>query len=84
MIPPGTVGIVGVGSMGGAMALRLLDAGYGVVANDIDGARTELVAAAGESGPGALFTVRFAAAPASALHQPATFRDGHQQAQAQA
>ncbi len=35
-------------------------------------------------GPGALFTVRFPAAPASALHQPAAFRDGHQHAQAQA
>jgi uncharacterized Fe-S cluster protein YjdI len=39
---------------------------------------------AGESGPGALFTVRFAAAPASALHQPPALRDGHQQAQPQA
>ena len=38
----------------------------------------------GEAGPGALFTVRFPAAPASALHQPAAFRDGHQQPQAQA
>ena len=55
-----------------------------ITLEDADTRRRDLPAAAGESGPGALFTVRFAAAPASALHQPATFRDGHQQAQAQA
>ena len=51
---------------------------------DADARRRDLPASAGEGGPGALFTVRFPAAPASALHQPAAFRDGHKQAQAQA
>jgi len=58
--------------------------GAEITLEDADARRRDLPAAAGEGGPGALFTVRFAAAPASALHQPATFRDGHQQAQAQA
>ena len=34
-----SVGIVGVGNMGGAMALRLLEAGYAVGVRDIDAAR---------------------------------------------
>jgi two-component system sensor histidine kinase TctE len=54
-----------------------------ITLDDVDARRRDLPTA-GESGPGALFTVRFPAAPASALHQPAAFRDGHQQAQAQA
>ena len=41
------VGIVGVGLMGGAMALRLLDSGHAVAVCDIDAARVQLAAAAG-------------------------------------
>jgi len=58
--------------------------GAEITLDDADARRRDPPAATGESGPGALFTVRFAAAPASALHQTAAFRDGHQQAQAQA
>ncbi len=36
---PGTVGLIGIGLMGTALARRLLDAGYGVVGFDIDPAR---------------------------------------------
>jgi len=58
--------------------------GAEITLEDADTRRRDQPGAAGEGGPGALFTVRFPAAPASALHQPAAFRDGHQQAQAQA
>ena len=58
--------------------------GAEVALEDADSRRRDGPAGAGESGPGALFTVRFPAAPASALHQPPALRDGHQQAQPQA
>jgi 3-hydroxyisobutyrate dehydrogenase-like beta-hydroxyacid dehydrogenase len=41
------VGFVGVGLMGGAMALRLLDIGHAVAVCDIDAARVALAVAAG-------------------------------------
>ena len=58
--------------------------GAEVTLGDADVRRRDLPAGANGAGPGALFTVRFAAAPASALHQAPAFRDRHQQAQAQA
>ena len=45
----GTVGLIGIGLMGTALARRLLDAGYGVVGFDIDAARrTHLACMGGE------------------------------------
>jgi 3-hydroxyisobutyrate dehydrogenase-like beta-hydroxyacid dehydrogenase len=41
------VGLVGVGLMGGAMALRLLDSGHAVAVCDIDATRVALAVAAG-------------------------------------
>ena len=58
--------------------------GAEVTLGDADVRRRDLPAGAGDGGPGALFTVRFAAAPASALHQPAALRDRHQEAEAEA
>jgi 3-hydroxyisobutyrate dehydrogenase-like beta-hydroxyacid dehydrogenase len=46
---PGTVGIVGVGNMGLAMALRLLDQRHAVAVCDIDPARSAAAQAAGAS-----------------------------------
>ena len=43
----GSVGIVGIGAMGGPMARRLLDRGYRVVVCDIDPVRTAMLADAG-------------------------------------
>jgi len=43
----GAVGIVGIGNMGLAMALRLQETGFAVRVRDIDPARTALAAAAG-------------------------------------
>ena len=43
------IGIVGVGLMGGAMALRLLDTGHEVMACDIDAARLQQAVDAGAS-----------------------------------
>jgi 3-hydroxyisobutyrate dehydrogenase len=43
----GTIGIVGVGLMGGAMARRLLDLGHRVVVRDLDPAREAALVAAG-------------------------------------
>jgi putative dehydrogenase len=42
-----TVGIVGVGLMGGALARRLLDLGHRVIVRDLDAARESALAAAG-------------------------------------
>ncbi len=41
------IGLVGVGNMGGAMALRLLDAGHAVHVCDIDAARVQALVASG-------------------------------------
>jgi 3-hydroxyisobutyrate dehydrogenase len=43
----GTVGVVGVGNMGSAMAARLLDAGWTVRVRDIDAARVQALAVGG-------------------------------------
>lgn len=43
----GTVGVVGAGNMGLAMALRLRDAGWAVAVRDVDAAREALAAAEG-------------------------------------
>ena len=43
----GTVGLIGIGLMGTALARRLLDAGYGVVGFDVDAARREELARMG-------------------------------------
>ncbi len=47
-----TVGFVGLGTMGGPMCLRLLDAGHRVVAHDIDTAAVEEVVARGAEAAG--------------------------------
>ena len=44
---PGRVGIVGIGNMGGAMAARLLEAGWSVQVCDIDAGKTRALAALG-------------------------------------
>lgn len=49
-----TVGLIGVGLLGGAIAERLLGAGFRVVGYDIDAKRTEAFA---EMGNSAILTV---------------------------
>ena len=46
---PGKVGFVGLGNMGGPMALNLAKAGFSLVVHDIDRAKTEPLAAQGAS-----------------------------------
>jgi 3-hydroxyisobutyrate dehydrogenase-like beta-hydroxyacid dehydrogenase len=41
------IGFIGLGAMGGGMALNLLKAGYGVVVNDIDAAKVQAFVARG-------------------------------------
>jgi 3-hydroxyisobutyrate dehydrogenase len=43
----GKVGFIGLGAMGGPMALNLVKAGFALVVHDIDAARTEALKAAG-------------------------------------
>ena len=43
----GKVGFIGLGAMGGAMALNLVKAGFALVVNDIDAAKTEPLKAKG-------------------------------------
>lgn len=47
-----TIGIVGVGLLGTAMAGRLMDAGFGVLGYDVNAAQLEALAAAGGAGAG--------------------------------
>lgn len=46
----GTVGVIGLGTMGSAIAANLLDAGFAVVGRDVVGARQEALAAKGGRG----------------------------------
>ena len=46
----GTVGVIGLGTMGSAIAANLLDAGFAVVGRDAAGARQEALAARGGRG----------------------------------
>jgi len=43
------IGVIGIGNMGGAMALRLLDHGHAVGVRDVDAGRERALAAAGAS-----------------------------------
>jgi 3-hydroxyisobutyrate dehydrogenase-like beta-hydroxyacid dehydrogenase len=44
---PGTVGFIGLGAMGGPMALNLVTHGFSLVVHDIDAAKVERVVARG-------------------------------------
>ena len=44
---PGTVGFIGLGNMGGPMALNLVKAGFDLIVHDINAARLEPLVAAG-------------------------------------
>jgi two-component system sensor histidine kinase TctE len=79
---------LGTGVDGSGLGLAIvreiaLRHGAEVALDEADSRRREQPGGAAEGGPGALFTVRFPAAPASALHQAPALRDGHQQAQPQ-
>ena len=47
----GKVGFIGLGAMGGPMALNLVKAGFALVVHDIDAAKTEPLKAKGARSP---------------------------------